>query len=67
MKKNRNLRGSALFTHTLKNLGDGKSMASGLEHITRKARNEGFQLGVNYALTKLSLWERITGRPFKRK
>lgn len=59
----RKLNGSALFNHTLKHrYGEGISMAAGIKRLTDDAEKRGIQKGVAYALTKLSLWERITGR-----
>ena len=37
-------------------------MAAGIKRLTDDAEKRGIQKGVWYALTKLSLWERITGR-----
>lgn len=58
---NNKLRGAAAITHALKEHGNG-SMANGIKRIASESRQQGFQQGVNYALQRLSLLERILGR-----
>ena len=57
---------AAEFTHALKEYGGGKSMADGVKRIAKESQQKGFQQGVTYALEKLSLIERLTGRLNKR-
>lgn len=63
------LKGASLIAHNLKEYGG--SMQGGLERLSKESRKagkqEGFQQGVNFALNKLSLLERITGRQFGKK
>lgn len=62
----KNLRGAAAITHALKEHGNG-SMVNGIKRIANESRQQGFQQGVNYALQRLSLLERILGRPIASK
>ena len=62
----KNLRGAAAITHALKEHGNG-SMVNGIKRIANESRQQGFQQGVNYALQRLSLLERILGRPITNK
>ena len=62
----KNLRGAAAITHALKEHGNG-SMVNGIKRIANESRQQGFQQGVNYALQRLSLLERILGRPITSK
>ena len=66
MKDNKILRGAPVTTHGLKEYGYGKSMEAGLRRLRAESKREGFQLGVNYALQKLSLAERILGRQIRK-
>ncbi len=56
------LKGAAATTHGLKEYGHGISMEAGLKRLQAESRRDGFQQGVNYALQRLSLTERILGR-----
>ena len=56
------IQGASAFTHALKEYGGGKSMVEGVKRISTENRQQGFQQGVNYALQRLSLAERILGR-----
>lgn len=60
------LKGAAAFTHRLKEYGGGVSMIAGLKRFGSEQKKEGFQSGINYALSHLSLLERILGRQIKR-
>lgn len=56
------LKGAAAFTHRLKEYGEGVSMEAGLRRFGSEQKREGIQIGINYALQRLSLAERILGR-----
>lgn len=60
------LLGAAAFTHALKEHGNG-SMVNGVKRIANESRQQGFQQGVNYALQRLSLLERIVGHQITNK
>ena len=60
------MKGASLFTHALKEYGGGKSMADGIKRIAVEQRQQGFQQGIEYALRKMSILERLIGHPFKR-
>ena len=59
----KNPKGAAQIAHNLKVYGG--SMRGGLERLERESRNkgrrEGFNQGMDYALHKLSLFERVFG------
>ena len=57
-----NTRGASSITHRLKAYSGGKSMRAGIEKLALEQRQQGFKQGVDYALRKLSLLERILGR-----
>jgi hypothetical protein len=59
---NKILKGAAVTTHGLKEYGYGINMQAGLKRLRAESKREGFQQGVNYALQRLSLAERILGR-----
>ena len=63
------LHGAPVITHKLKEYGFGKSMVAGLERLTKESRQagqrEGFQQGVQYALQRMSVLERLVGRQFR--
>ena len=63
------LRGAPVTTHGLKEYGYGKSMVAGLERLTRESRQagqrEGFQQGIQDALQRMSVLERLVGRQFR--
>ena len=61
------VQGASAFTHALKEYGGGKSMAEGVKRIAKENRQQGFQQGVNFALQRLSLAERLLGRQMKHK
>ena len=64
------LKGAADITHSINEYGGNNGMREGLKKIAadsrRSGQQEGFQRGINYALQKLSLLERIAGHPFRR-
>lgn len=65
----RPLRGAPLIAHRLKKYGG--SMQGGLERLAKESRNEGkregFQQGVQYALSELNILERIIGHKIGKK
>ncbi len=67
MNENKKLKGAAAITHRLKEYGYGRSMEAGLKRLAVESRREGFQQGVDFALNRLSLAERILGHQIKRK
>ena len=67
MEKRGEIQGAAAFTHALKEYGGGKSMAAGVQRIKKESKQEGFQIGISYALQRLSLIERVMGREIGRK
>ena len=66
-KTGKPLKGCAAFTHRLKEYGGGISMEAGLRRFGNEQKREGIQIGINYALHRLSLAERILGRQINRK
>ena len=67
MSKKGSLQGAPAFTHALKEYGYGKSMYDGVKRIKSESKQEGFQAGIDFALHRLSLAERILGRKINRK
>lgn len=67
VNKGKPLKGAAAFTHWLKEYGGGVSMEAGLRRFGNEQKREGIQIGINYALQRLSLAERILGRRINRK
>ena len=67
VNKGKPLKGAAAFTHRLKEYGGGVSMEAGLRRFGNEQKREGVQIGINYALQRLSLAERILGRRINRK
>lgn len=63
------LHGAPITTHGLKEYGLGKSMVAGLERLAKESRQagqrEGFQQGVQFALQRMSVIERLLGRQLK--
>jgi len=66
MARGGRIQGASAFTKALKEYGGGKSMADGLKRVANEQRQQGFQQGVNYALKRLSLIERLTGHQIKK-
>jgi len=64
-ESNAGLRGAAAFTHKLKEYGYGKSMEAGVRRLATESKREGFEQGVNYALQRMSVFERLIGRQTK--
>lgn len=60
------LHGAAAITHSLKEYGLGKRMVAGLERLTQESRRagqqEGFEQGIQFALQRMSVIERLLGR-----
>ena len=63
----KSLKGAAAFAHLLKEYGGGVSMEAGLRRFGNEQKREGIQIGIDYALQRLSLAERIPGRQINRK
>jgi len=65
----KNLHGASVITHWLKEYGYGKGMTAGIERLAKESRQagqrDGFKLGVNYALTRMTVAERLLGRQIK--
>ena len=63
------LHGAPVTTHGLKKYGLGKSMVAGIERLVKESRQEGqlegFQQGVQFALQRMSVIERLLGRQLK--
>lgn len=64
------LKGSAKVTHSLKEYGNGQSMKKGIQRLMIESREagqrEGFQQGVQFALQRMTLLQRLFGGKIRR-